>query len=415
MKKDRFGNLIPRDLDYARGSILKGSKEEELRRIHGLTLVRDRNQKKIFNLTGVTRNSSLIKDDVRKMESWLSATHYSGKAEEMAVKFSGGDPKRHAATVMNRGTSAILAIALCFVKKGENVISITPDGISYPSIARVVEVIGANLVEASPSDIKRLPKIVKRYKKVELLIITPISTRKYHLPLELVKKTLDMGKKHGLLTFLDDAWASLRINVYHEPKTLELGADLALLSPDKYMIGPRAGVVVGRKDLVAEINTRALMFGLESQQSQYVSVYRAFEDQDLSPIRRAGELTDILFKKMKETYDGRAYHLGGGVAMSEEDVLEIACKRTGRQPSITPGEASSAHAMLMLGNYGIVTGLTMIAPGRPPYSRLMLFPDGQKLGVDRIMEAIEDSFDQLAKVIDKPEEARKIILGTKRW
>lgn len=411
MKKDRFGNPIHPELDYARGNILRSSEEEELRRIHGLTLIKERilKRKSVFNLTGVTSSCPIEIEDIRRMESWLSFAHYCGQVEEMAVKFSGGDPKRHTSTVLNQGTSAILAVMLRFVKQGETVISITYDR-TYPTIVETLDVVGGNLIEVLPSGVHRLSELIQR-NNVSLLIITPISTRKHHLCLELTKKIISIGKEYGILTFLDDAWASLRVNLYHEPRCLEIDADLALLCPEKYMFAPRAGVIVGRKDLVKQIEVKASILGLKAHQSQYISLYNALKKYAPYPIKRSGELTDILFNKLSEVYRDKIYHIGGGVAMSEEDLLEIVSSRTEKKPSITPAEASSAHAMIMLRSYGIITGPTMTGPRKPPYLRLMLFPDGDRLGVNKINEAMNRALNQLAKVIHKPKEVREIILG----
>lgn len=40
-----------------------------------------------------------------------------------------------------------------------------------------------------------------------------------------------------------------------------------------------------------------------------------------------------------------------------------------------------------------------------------MFPDGMKLGVNRIMAAMESGLTKLQEVLDWPEAAREIILG----
>jgi hypothetical protein len=50
-------------------------------------------------------------------------------------------------------------------------------------------------------------------------------------------------------------------------------------------------------------------------------------------------------------------------------------------------------------------------PGSAPVVRLMMYPDGPKLGVERIAASLENGISRLAQVIDDPEAARKQLLG----
>ena len=51
-------------------------------------------------------------------------------------------------------------------------------------------------------------------------------------------------------------------------------------------------------------------------------------------------------------------------------------------------------------------------PGSSPAVRLMMYPDGHKLGVERIAASLENGISRLVEVLDNPDEARAQLLGT---
>ena len=50
-------------------------------------------------------------------------------------------------------------------------------------------------------------------------------------------------------------------------------------------------------------------------------------------------------------------------------------------------------------------------PGSAPVMRLMMYPDGSRLGMERIVASLDASFDRLAEVIDDVDAARAQLLG----
>ena len=124
-----------------------------------------------------------------------------------------------------------------------------------------------------------------------LLLITPISASKRHLDYADFQRALDLPRASATLVFVDDAHMASRVSFFEEPRTFAVGKiDLAVCSADKHVAGPRAGVMVGRKDLIKEIGSRAYEFGLEAQAGQYVGVANALRNFDAKPVKQAGEL-----------------------------------------------------------------------------------------------------------------------------
>jgi L-seryl-tRNA(Ser) seleniumtransferase len=206
-----------------------------------------------------------------------------------------------------------------------------------------------------------------------------------------------------------------RVGFFEEPRTFEVGAiDLAVCSADKHVAGPRAGVFVGRKDLVTTIGSRAYELGFEAQAGQYVGVANALRNFDPSVIKRAGELAKQLVEVLARQYGAKRAYLGGpGVSISGDDVLDIASEQRGtdEKPALVAVEAAGLVAMEMLEQDGILTIGAVSMPGSAPVVRLMMYPDGHKLGIERIAASLENGIGRLAGVLDDVNEARSQLLG----
>ena len=178
--------------------------------------------------------------------------------------------------------------------------------------------------------------------------------------------------------------------------------------------GARAGVFVGRKDLVTAIGSRAYELGLEAQAGQSVGVANALRNFDPGVIRRAGELAKQLVEVLAGQYGAKRAYLGGpGVSISGDDVLEIAREQRGtsEKPALVAVEAAGLVAMEMLETDGILTIGAVSMPGSAPVVRLMMYPDGHRLGVERIAASLENGIGRLAEVLDDVDEARSQLLG----
>ena len=174
------------------------------------------------------------------------------------------------------------------------------------------------------------------------------------------------------------------------------------------------GVFVGRKDLVTTIGSCVYELGLEAQAGQYVGVANALRDFDPKVIKRAGELAKALVEVLAKQYGPKRAYLGGpGVSISGDDVLDIARESRGSsgKPALVPVEAAGLVAMEMLEQDGVLTIGAVSMPGSAPALRLMMYPDGAKLGIERIAASLENGLTRLSKVIDDVDAARAQLLG----
>jgi len=415
---DRFGNRLDPIVRYARGSILRSSDEEIARMLRARHIVgervRSRGKDSVYDLSGMNRGSGITADDVPHLTSHVPFfAHFEGKTEPLALKHMGADPSRHAALILNRVSAANFIALTTVLKRGARVFAFAPSGgQTHPSAVRPISMAGADLRE-----FHSYAELAKAWESgaPRLLLITPISASKRHIPFAEFKQALALPRSAETLVYVDDAHMASRIAFYDEPPTYQVGEiDLAVCSADKHVAGPRAGVLVGRKDLITTIGSRAYELGLEAQAGQYVGVANALRNFDADGVRRAGELAKRLIQVLAEKYGPKRAYLGGpGVSIAGDDVLEMALERGGARgkPGLVAVEAAGLVAMQMLEQDGILTIGAVAMPGSAPAVRLMMYPDGPRLGIEPIVASLERSIDRLSRLVYDIPVARAQLLG----
>lgn len=415
---DTFGNRIDPIVGYARGTILQGTDEEVQRMIKARHMVGDRVRTKgiasIYDLSGMNRGAGLTEEEVPHLTSHVPFfERFEGKTEPLALKHMGADPKRHTAIIVNRVSAANFIALTTILKPGDKVLALAPaGGTCHPSTVRPIAMAGAELQQFHSID--ELEKAWQTQGPPRLLLITPISASKRHTDLADVQRALALPRAANTIAYVDDAHMASRVGFFREPRTFEVGdIDLAVCSADKHVAGPRAGVFVGRPDLVEEIGSRIYELGLEAQAGQYVGVANALRNFDPEVIRQAGEVAKQLLEVMQGQYGAKAYQGGPGVSLSGDDVLGIAMEQSGAKgkPKLVAVEAAGLVAMEMLGQDGILTIGAVSMPGSAPVVRLMMYPDGARLGVERIAASVENAIAKLGEVVNDVEAAREKLLG----
>ena len=418
-KTDRFGNPIDPIVNYARGTILKSTDEEVARMLLARNLVGERVRRlgkdSVYDLSGMNRGSGLTETEVPDLTSHVPFfARFEGNTEPLALKHMGADSERHAALILNRVSAASFVALTTLLASGDKVYGFAPQGgVTHPSAVRPIAMAGAALEQFhSYADLERA---WTAQGAPRLLLITPISASKKHIPYDEFQRALALPRAANTLVFVDDAHMASRIAFFEEPKTFEVGAiDIAVCSADKHVAGPRAGVFVGRKDLVTLIGSRAYELGLEAQAGQYVGVANALRNFDPKPVKEAGELAKQLVGVLAERYGAKRAYLGGpGVSIAGDDVLEIAREQQGgsAKPKLVAVEAAGMVAMEMLEHDGILTIGAVSMPGSAPALRLMMYPDGARLGIERIAASLDHSINALAESLDDLDAARERLLG----
>jgi L-seryl-tRNA(Ser) seleniumtransferase len=115
---------------------------------------------------------------------------------------------------------------------------------------------------------------------------------------------------------------------------------------------------------------------------------------------------------LQSKYGAKAYLGGPGVSIVGDDVLEIAHGRVAKgKTKLVAVEAAGIIAMEMLADDGILTIGAVSMPGSAPVVRLMMYPDGHRLGVQRIATSLDNAINRLGDVLDNLDAAQEILLG----
>src|SRR5919198_1521141 len=374
-----------RPASYGHGTILASAADEARKSTQGRRMIRERvmalGKDSIYNLTGLVRTFPLQPQDLEPLENQFTYyTHFLGRAEQLPLHYTGADPDACSAVLCNRVSAAMLAIMLGTLRPGARVLSLVAQGRSHPSVQQAVEVMGATFQE-----VQGLAALERAMHEGDwrMLAITPLTPSMYHLPAADVAVAFGLGD-----------------------------IDVAVWSLDKHVPGPRGAAIVGRHDLMQSIMAQVFQFGLEAQSGHYVAMLRGMEAFDPAPIRQAGALARVLFQRLSATFGPRLYQGGPGVSFSADVFSEVVYERAGtRQTVLVPAEIAITGCFLLLQHHGVITIPITGYPGAAPTFRLMMHPDGGRLGLDRLERAIDDTFDRTAGLLQQPGAVKTLLLG----
>ena len=416
--RDRFGNLIDPEVKYARGRILASAQDERLRFLQAQRIIRRRlaevGPRSIGIFTGNQRDFLLDASDLgQAAEEWLGPAQFDDELRRAVLQHLGG-AEDQATAVFNRTTGGLIA-AISSIGAGRTVVSYTPAGSSsHPSIPRGARVGGSAFVEVS--DLQALEQSLSP--SAGIVVITPVSSELQLLSPEESGDAVRIARRHGVVTLVDDAYgARLRPVVQHGPKSLELGADLAITSADKAgLSGPRAGFMAGRADLVLRASTRAAENGQEARAPIALAILRSLDRY--SPATLVQEIADgdAVYAELAKLLPEHARRTPIGAFVGEEDILLLALERAGVTPAdapVVPCEAASALGMILLEDHGILV-IVSGQPGSRVSLRLKPIPGALALagGAPQVASAVNQALDRLAGMIrDEPAQLRELIVG----
>ncbi len=414
---DRFGNRRDPVVGYARGSIIDTEVAESLRQKRAYEIIRERYAKLgdagLFNLTGLIRAFPFEPGDDESMRSYIHFIARSqGELEAAALRRLGAANGVHDGFLATRISAAMIAVMLVLLEPGDRVLSIVPADRSHPSIKQAVNL--ARGVFDEVVGIEAFSEVLAKGPAPKVVAITAISPSKHHLPSADVVTAISLAHACGARVVLDDAHMASRIAIYDEPPSLALAEkpDVAVWSLDKHMGGPRSGFVSGEAGLVRKIKARALALGVEAQLGQYIAGWHAVEHFDPAPVKAAARLAEGVFDHLQGAMGGRGYIAGAGLAVGGEDFLDIVLAKAGRDRcALAPIEVVAFASMTILERLGAITIPAVGMPGAACTFRLMMYPDGERFGQSRFVEAWHTAVDAAVAALDRPDQIQATLFG----
>ncbi len=425
MQLDSFGNQIDPSAGFAWGKVLADIEVDGLRHAKMRRMIAERVNKLgpvgLYDITGVHRHFLVDEKDKPYLDEWLGETYLS-RIRDLVFKIMGGDAETDDIFIANRTTAAILAALLTLVREGDTVVAVAPvDGKKYrstythPCVLKGVALARGNFVEVYGP--KELEVVLKKDRKVSVVVINGVG--KFALdvfPEKDLKEAIEIAKKYGKYTVKDDAWGRIRSAVFHQPKTRETGIDIGVQALDKLALpGPRFGLVVGGKDLVARVRATAYRYAWEARPTFFPGVMRSLEKYDPQEFGSIRNVSRKIVTRLNQMYgDGMATQISVGFRIGGDEIFRILTNKAGsKKPRIVPYEACQALGMMFLQNYGVLTIPVMAAPVGSPGMKALPTTEqvGKFGGVEAFVKALDDSFNRVAAIIDDPGEVSELLLG----
>lgn len=355
-------------------------------------------------------------------ERYLASKLSEERLEALVKAHLGGD-ESFRVSAFNRTTAANLTVVLALARPGTAVPYVVPKypkpgfkGHGHPSIPRAVELARAHCPIVVT--LEELKAVVDR-SEVSLIAVCP--SYRGVIAEEITRGACQLGRSRGIPVFVDDAsGARIRTIGERQARAVDLGADVVVTSCEKYGLnGPRAAVVVGRKELMVRIGAKAAILGTEARPSVVAAIVRCLEE--FTPERGAAIYRDweerhrALFEAMRKVFGDRvSWKPYGGVWLLPEDILEIAMERAGlEETEFAPVDASTALAMILLRTRGYMTIPALHYPGASKSLTIHLAqPSAQRLTPHEITAAVDEAFTTLAMILTSREKMQAVLFGS---
>lgn len=417
-RADRFGNPIDPIVGFARGLILGSSVDEARRLRHGQAVAADRVRRcgpeSIGVFTGNQRDFPIRTDDLKTYcEEWVGPGLFAEELRTTAIAHMGGR-ETDAVGVFNR-TSAGIVATIAALAAGRPVVSIVPPGgRSHASVVRGCGLARVELIEVQGNaDWQR----ALEQTEPRLVVITTVTSSLELLDDAITREAAGAARVRKAFVFLDEAYgARLRPVLHGGMPPFALGADIAITNCDKAgLSGPRAGVLVGRADLVTAASAKGSEFGMEARAPIAAGALRSLQGFSAADLRKEADAGQRLAIELQA-------RLGSGVVkrsdlgpmIHEDDVLDVILRRAGLEAgTVVPAEATAALGILLLRDHGILTVNTHGQPGARVSLRFKPTLDAlERVGGNaKVVAAVDKTLDELSRIIGDEVAVRQLVLG----
>ncbi len=422
IQKDRFGNPHAPDLPYARGAFVRDTADDLAKLRYAWSLLKTRIEAKgldaVYNLSGLDRRLDLEDGDRDFLDDEIAPALYVDDLTRLGLEHLGGDAERHDVFTLNRLTAGLLLAAEILVTPNDRVIGVSPR-YSHPAVRRAVNRAGGRFEDVAGVDAFRTA--IKIGPSPKVVFVTRLSVSYEILPEPDLREIFSLAKNAGARIIVDDAGgARVGPAIFDQPGALALGADVAATGLDKYgTLGPRIGLLGGKRDIVAHVRARAFEIGAELRPMLYPAVVRSLKAYNPERVRTLVTTTKSLADVMRRRLGGnRLLETPVILQIPGEDLLELVMERGGlAAPPVVPFEATAGLATLLLKHYGV---LTVHFAGLPPGTSALLikFVPPETLerfgGAEAFADAVDDCVNRLAEVVADAAAFRELLYGEAR-
>ena len=358
--KDRFGNPHAPGLPYAHGEFIRTSLDDHAKLRHAWRFIEQRGKEKglgeIYNLSGLERSFDALPEEAELLDDELAPAFTGERLNALALDHLGGDPAVHGIMALNRQTAAMLTATLVLAQPGETVIGVSATG-SHPCVVRAAKRAGADFVDTI--GLASFEKALAESSKVALVSMTRLAVSYEILSVKEIERIVGLAHGAGAKVLVDDAGgARVGPAIFDQPKMLELGVDVGSTGLDKYgTIGPRIGLLSGRREIVEEIRALAFELGVEARPMLYPAIIRSLEQYDPARVRELVATTKEVIAALKKRLGNRITETPVIARLDSEDTLEIAMERAGlSERPVVPVEASAGPGGLPMPSSSPSTG-----------------------------------------------------------
>lgn len=415
-RTDRLGNVLAAGLPYAHGRILTGTETDIIKLQRAWEIIAERGIDRVFNFTGLEHGLPMKAAEVAYVTDEIAPAMCAERLRGAALSHLGGVNPTHEVAVFNRLTGATICTAMALVKPGDVVIGVSASH-SHPSVARAVALAGGSFVDVVGAE--QFEDALARHPTVSVAVITRLAVTYELLDIDDIYRIVAASRARGILVYADDAGgARVGPAIFGQPNLIDVGADIVATGLDKYgTIGPRLGLLVGKKNLVEKIRARSWELAMEARPMLFPAVVNTLEAYKPERVRELVTCTKRLATVLRA-------HLGDLVCetpviatLRGDDILGLAMRRAGLSaPPIVPFEATAALCMLLLQDYGI---LTVHFVGLPPGTGdlLIKFVPPETLsafgGAEAFATALDRSISRLAELLKKGDMLRSLYFGSR--
>jgi len=398
------------ELPYERGTILRSTSDDHAKLREAWRVVRERRDGDlpVVNLTGLERGFEAGDVEAGLLDDELAPALLGERLRELGLEHLGGDPHEHDVFLANRTTAALVATMQVVMPPGGVAVGVSA-GYTHPAGVRAVALAGGRLVDAVGAD--AFVAALEAEPRVDVVVLTRLAVTYEALPGDEVERVVDAARARGAVLVADDAGgARVCPAMLGQPRTLELGVDVASTGLDKYGVtGPRLGLLGGRRDLVDALRARAIELALEARPMLIPAAVRSLEGYRPERVRELIATTDELGDALERRLVGLVTRTPFALKLRGEDLLNAA-----EMDGAVPVEATAAVAMQLLRDHGLLTvHFAAVPPGTPDL--LLKFVPPETLaslgGAETLADAIAASVERALAAVSDLDALRALLFG----